>query len=479
LLGLAPVASAFVFSSLPTNMPLMAQEQAAKEDEELDFELTPAQVVPMLRAGKTDLVIKKLDAALEKNPLDATLLSVELQVASMLMGTKPDAAEPRLLKLIDKIKSSVDADEAALNVYLSALLNYSNVLARKGTVEEALKLIDEGEAKVAGKNLPASNSLVMTKARFLSQLGRDEEARDVFQKSYAKIRESLSNEANAINSLAGIAMSFDSALGEKFADDAKALMVDVKGLVRERLASEKVVMADIQAFLSLEMTEASKLMYSDAAKAKEQLEQLKKELEANIAKLPEEQQKAMERSLSMIDQRIDMVESGIRREKLIGTAAPEYDAEEFVGMDAKSLRDLKGKVVLLDFWAVWCGPCIATFPHLQHLQESYGDKGLVILGITKPYSYKWNEEAQRAERAEEVAMEDEMAMLNKFREHHKLQHGFVVTAKDSGYSKALEVTGIPQAVVVDKQGVIRLIKVGSGDQNAKDIEETIKQLLAE
>ncbi len=61
----------------------------------------------------------------------------------------------------------------------------------------------------------------------------------------------------------------------------------------------------------------------------------------------------------------------------------------------------------------------------------------------------------------------------------KLRHGFVLTPKGGEYNKQLAVSGIPQAVLLDRQGVIRMIKVGSGPKNAKDLEEAIEKLLAE
>ena len=66
---------------------------------------------------------------------------------------------------------------------------------------------------------------------------------------------------------------------------------------------------------------------------------------------------------------------------LMGKPAPALaDVMGWKG-DAVKLADLKGKVVLLEFWGYWCGPCIASMPVLFELHEKFADKGLVIVGI--------------------------------------------------------------------------------------------------
>jgi len=64
-----------------------------------------------------------------------------------------------------------------------------------------------------------------------------------------------------------------------------------------------------------------------------------------------------------------------------GQSAPDFSLPDLKGR-MTSLEEYRGRVVVLDFWAIWCGPCVAAIPELVKLQEKYRDKGLVILGIS-------------------------------------------------------------------------------------------------
>ena len=163
--------------------------------------------------------------------------------------------------------------------------------------------------------------------------------------------------------------------------------------------------------------------------------------------------------------------------ELIGKPFIAFDKDVVAWVNGAPIKsaDLAGKVVLLDFWAVWCGPCIATFPHLREWQQKY--EGLVILGLTTYYGYDWDAEAARIKAVPNLAAAKEHAALVQFAEHYQLHHRFGVMAKTGALASSYGVTGIPQAVLIDKEGKIRMIKVGSGEQNAKALEGMIEQLL--
>jgi thiol-disulfide isomerase/thioredoxin len=224
----------------------------------------------------------------------------------------------------------------------------------------------------------------------------------------------------------------------------------------------------------------SALADSDVAAAEKQLAEARDYLKALAEKSTDDD---MKQAIDRTQRPLDGIERSIASEKrlaeLIGKDAPPLTVAAWVNGGPLTPEDLKGKVVLLDFWAVWCGPCIMTFPHLREWYEEYHDKGLEIVGVTGYYNFKWDDAAGKAVRGEgQVSHEDEQAMLAKFAEHHKLAHPFAIS-EDGELAKFYAVTGIPHVALIDRTGKIRLIKVGAGDATAKEIGAKLAELLAE
>jgi thiol-disulfide isomerase/thioredoxin len=230
------------------------------------------------------------------------------------------------------------------------------------------------------------------------------------------------------------------------------------------------------------MVTISPLTRTEPHKAEELLNSAD-ELLATIVQMA--QQDAAKKAIAAIGQSFasleEEIETGKRLAALVGADAARLEVEAWVNGDPLTEGDLKGKVVLLDFWSVWCGPCISTFPHLREWHEKYANQGLVIVGLTRYYNYTWDDTTGRPKRVtgdEKVTPEQEQEMLSKFAEHHNLPYRLAIQ-KDRSLSDYYAVSGIPHVVVICREGKIRLIRIGSGEENARDISEMIEQLIAD
>lgn len=145
-------------------------------------------------------------------------------------------------------------------------------------------------------------------------------------------------------------------------------------------------------------------------------------------------------------------------EALAGKPAPAFKMTDLNGKLVTN-ESLKGKVVLIDFWATWCGPCLKAAPSLQALHAKYGKDGLVVIG------------ANTFERTE-----DKVGPAKAYQKEHG--YGYLFTVNNDDLARNWGVRGIPTMILIGRDGVVQKVQVGFGDGTDKVLEAIVKDLVA-
>ena len=138
----------------------------------------------------------------------------------------------------------------------------------------------------------------------------------------------------------------------------------------------------------------------------------------------------------------------------VGSRAPEIGREDLNGR-VVSLRSLRGKVVIVDFWASWCAPCREEMPVLNRLQERYREQGLVVIGVN---------------------VDNNVRNARTFLRRTPVQFRIV---HDPGKEVAdrYNPPRMPSSYLVDRRGVIRHVHEGFRSGDAAVIERRVRELL--
>ena len=146
-------------------------------------------------------------------------------------------------------------------------------------------------------------------------------------------------------------------------------------------------------------------------------------------------------------------------ERWVGKPAPDFTLTvlDGPGKTAKlSKADLAGKVVLIDFWATWCPPCMKELPEIRDLVQAYekkGGKGVVVIALSQDEG-----EGEGADGSRKLV--EETLAKNKLDLVGKGKVGKVALDPAGEIGKAFEVTGLPTLMLLDAQGIVRAVHVG-------------------
>src|SRR6267142_2503096 len=138
---------------------------------------------------------------------------------------------------------------------------------------------------------------------------------------------------------------------------------------------------------------------------------------------------------------------------LIGESAPALSVKTWINAGPVALEELRGRVILLEFWATWCKPCQEMFPKLTKLYENNRLQGLEVIALTRHYM------AFRG--PAESMIEERQLMLNMVTEHGVNFH--VGIAEDERLQGIYGANGLPTVVLIDRNGIIRYAGPGEDD----------------
>jgi thiol-disulfide isomerase/thioredoxin len=150
-------------------------------------------------------------------------------------------------------------------------------------------------------------------------------------------------------------------------------------------------------------------------------------------------------------------QDGMMRMDLVGSQAPAWRGIEAVnGIFPPSLDALRGRVVVIDFWATWCAPCRIVAPKLGALQARYGAQGLSVFGVSTEDAPDVSSFAQRLPVKYPVAVD-----------------------KNAETTRSYGIVSLPTLVVIDKRGVVRDVAIGYDPGEDARLDGLVRALLAE